>query len=128
MSYDNDDVWWIIRALGGIGILEPSDLPKLSTQRGQVLSLMCDGLWHSGPAICHVAGGSEGLRRLRELRTLRGVVIERRRVSNTRTWEYRLYCVPSGSSQTAFDWNKPAPVDERDAITSADYRRATEGY
>ena len=62
-----------IRALGGEGILTLSDLPALNTQRRRVWSLKSDGLWHPANEILAAAGGSEGLRRMRELRQLPGI-------------------------------------------------------
>ncbi len=79
-----------LRALGATGILTADDIPHLTSQRRRVLDFMIDGEWHTGPAIVEVAGGSEGLRRLRELREITGVEIKRRRVEGTRTFEYQL--------------------------------------
>ena len=81
----------IIARLGGIGILTPQDIPALESQRGKVLNLMSDRKWHSAHEIVATAGGSEGLRRLRELKKLPGFVINKRRTSyNSRLFEYRL--------------------------------------
>lgn len=85
----------IIRDLGAIGILQPEDLPDLASQRGKVLDLMSDGRWHSTEEILQAAGGSEGLRRLRELRKLPHVIIERFRQPIWRQWLYRLVVVAS---------------------------------
>ena len=60
-------------------MLTADDLPDLDAQRGRVFELMVDGNWHSGPKILRVANGTEGLRRLRELRKIPGVTIECRR-------------------------------------------------
>jgi hypothetical protein len=50
---------------------------------------MLDRQWHPAPAICDPAvGGSEGLRRLRELRA-DGWWVEKRRATKG-VWEYRL--------------------------------------
>jgi len=76
--------------LGGEGILTPSDLPDLDTQRWRVLELVADGQWHLAPEIVEAAGGSEGLRRLRELRRIPFVAIERKRIEDRRLWAYRL--------------------------------------
>ena len=55
-----------------------------------VLKVLSDGRYHKtseflGPD----KGGSEGMRRLRELKT-RGYVIERRKINGSSQWEYRL--------------------------------------
>ena len=77
-----------ISKLGGEGILTEADIPSLKTQRARVLALMEDGKEHSGLEIIRVSGGSEGLRRLRELRTIPGVVIKKRRDINGRFFWY----------------------------------------
>jgi hypothetical protein len=79
-----------IRALGGDGILTPADLKILSGQRKKVFALMLDGRWHLAPDIVAAAGGSEGLRRMRELRNLSGYSVLRMRVAHRRCWAYKL--------------------------------------
>ena len=91
----NTWAWNVIARLGGWGILTLQDLPDLDSQRGKVLDLLLDRRWHTGPEILRVSGGTEGLRRLRELRTLPGYTIERRKAVNPfsrgkRVFEYRL--------------------------------------
>jgi len=56
-----------------------------------VYNILKDGEWHDGPELTHPAvGGSEGLRRLRELRA-KGYTIEMRRKAKGRTTrQYRL--------------------------------------
>ena len=69
-----------------------------ATRRNLVFRLMSDGKWHKTMDICGaVVGGSEGTRRLRELRKeceegLRSgwSTIEKRRVSGSTQYEYRL--------------------------------------
>lgn len=78
-----------IRKLGGTGILTESDLPRLNSQKRNVWNLMCDGRWHHSSAIVSHAGGTEGLRRMRELREMPGVEIERTREPNM-SWSYRI--------------------------------------
>ena len=85
-----EDAWNIIRRLGGIGILTPEDLPALDSQRGRVLALMADGKWHRSLAILDAAGGTEGLRRMRELRRIPYIDVERQRGPIGRLWLYRL--------------------------------------
>jgi len=79
-----------IKALGGVGILKRADLPAINTQRRQVLDLMSDGEWHGALAILQAAGGTEGLRRLRELRAIPNLIVERRRINGARAFEYRV--------------------------------------
>jgi len=81
--------------LGGRGILTPRDLDELRAGTRCVAELMLDEQWHGPDAICCAAGmkgtpAREGLRRLRELRKLPGVLIEKKRVSEGRQWVYRL--------------------------------------
>jgi hypothetical protein len=65
----------------------------LSTRRELVLSLLQDGEWHSTSGINHPAvGGSEGTRRLRELREL-GYPIEKHRREGHDDYEYRLVSI-----------------------------------
>ena len=82
--------WRQIEKLGGAGILTRQDITDLSAQRAKVLYLMLDGLWHTADAICMAAKGREGLRRMRELRELPGVTIDRARCSGSRNYMYRL--------------------------------------
>jgi hypothetical protein len=91
-----------IAKLGGAGILDPSDIPSMNEAVLRVFMLMRDGEWHRAPVICLAAGrdgvpASEGLRRMRELRAL--FTIERRRVPDSNTWEYRLHGVAQKAGQ-----------------------------
>ena len=71
------------------------DIKELGAGKNRVLRLMLDYEWHSAEEIRSTARGSEGLRRLRELRpTLdrAGYRIEKRRIKeNSRHYEYRLH-------------------------------------
>jgi len=63
--------------------------PRLDSARGRVLHLLLDRQWHAAHAITDPAvGGSEGLRRMWELRAA-GCVIDKRRAS-AGVYEYRL--------------------------------------
>lgn len=65
----------------------------LSTRRELVLGLLQDGAWHSTAQIIHpTVGGSEGMRRLRELRAL-GYPIEKRPHAGHDDNEYRLMSI-----------------------------------
>ena len=58
------------------------DVKRLTSAKERVQRLMSDGQWHTAVEIREV-GGSEGLRRLREIRDdgkNRGVVVEKRRI------------------------------------------------
>ena len=79
-----------LKAIGAEGLLTEEDLEQLKGQRRKVWDLMRDSHWHTGPEIVAAAGGSEGLRRLRELRRLSHIEIEKWRIPNSRTWAYRL--------------------------------------
>ena len=85
--------WERIKKLGGAGILTRADITDLTGQRAKVLWLMLDGKWHSADAIREAAGGSEGLRRLRELRELPYATITREK-SIGRMFFYRLDYAP----------------------------------
>lgn len=63
---------------------------RLSDRQAAVYAILRDGLWHAtseflGPKV----GGSEGMRRLRELK-MKGFRIERRKIKGSSQWEYRL--------------------------------------
>jgi hypothetical protein len=79
--------------LGGEGILEGRDIPELGAQVARVYRLMKDGRWYTRFEIELAAGGMdfpapEGMRRMRELR--RDFIIERKKDSGTRVFQYRL--------------------------------------
>ena len=82
--------WDYIKKLGGEGILSRQDVNSLKSQRYRVLWLMLDGKWHTAADIISIAGGSEGLRRLRELREIPNAEIERKRQLTSRNFLYRL--------------------------------------
>ncbi len=86
--------WNRIKKLGGQGILTRADIIDLRSQRAKVLWLMLDGFWHSADEIRKAAGGSEALRRLRELRELPYVTITRRRATFSRNFAYCLEYSP----------------------------------
>ncbi len=56
-------------------------------QRTRVRQLLEDHQWHNAEEIRETAGGSEGLRRMRELRH-QGFVIEKRYDAEHKLWEY----------------------------------------
>lgn len=96
--------WDYIKKLGGEGILRRRDVRDLKSQRAKVLFLMLDGLWHRADEIIQFSGGREGLRRMRELREIPGVEIERHRAPNryNRDFYYRLK-VSAGLQGELFD-------------------------
>jgi len=84
-----------LKSLGAVGVLRSSELPALSAGTRRVAELMRDSEWHSAETIKLAAGSdglpaSEGLRRLRELRDLPNVEIDRRRAVDGRLFEYRM--------------------------------------
>jgi hypothetical protein len=93
--------WDYIKKLGGEGILSRQDVRDLKNQRAKVLYLMLDGMWHSGQEILVWSGGTEGLRRMRELREIPGASIERFRPDGKREYHYRLK-LQSGLQQELF--------------------------
>lgn len=92
-----------IAALGGIGILSESDLQSLSDAKSRVFELMRDGRWHTRPEIEAAADAAEGMRRMRELRKLPGVEIQRMRSKDRREFVYRLvHTVPDYKQASLF--------------------------
>jgi len=76
------------------GPIFQDELEDLTAGCRRVYLLMKDGRWHSASAIRLAAGGgdqeaSEGLRRLREIRQI-GCTFEKRRIEDSRLFEYRL--------------------------------------
>lgn len=65
------------------------DAAELKAGVRRVQALMQDGHWHDAEAIIAASGVREGLRRMRELRA-QGYRIEKRRVQDSRNWQYRL--------------------------------------
>jgi biotin operon repressor len=77
---------------------------KVSAQsrRAHVLEKLvrAEGAWVPGPDLAGPeSGGSEGLRRVRELRT-KGWKIETRRMKGRDAWEYRLIAPPPPTTAT----------------------------
>jgi hypothetical protein len=66
-----------------------TDMKELSGGRRRVLNLMRDGQWHTAEEIRRAAQGSEGLRRLRELRDKYNIK-KRRMAEGSRHYQYRL--------------------------------------
>jgi hypothetical protein len=93
--------WKYIKKLGGQGILKKSDVVFLKSQRARVLFLMMDGHWHLAGQIIKASGGREGLRRMRELREIPNVTIDRERAYQSRDFMYRLIYKP-GIQQDLF--------------------------
>jgi len=94
-----------IAKLGGEGILHIDDLPALGSQRRAVFAFLMDGKWHRGTHILDIAGGTEGLRRMRELRKLPGVEIQRKQIKldsvgrADRVFWYRMVITKSDEKQ-----------------------------
>lgn len=84
-----------IEKLGGVGVLSVADAKQLSAAAERVRALMSDGLWHTREEIELAAGENgiparEGLRRMRELRTVAYDIILRRSSENRREFFYML--------------------------------------
>ena len=85
--------------LATVDALTSSDKTRLRTNRERVTALMGDGHWHSSNEICQPdIGGREGLRRLRELRK-QGYTVEKRRVKDGGTFEYRTTTTTNNEAQ-----------------------------
>ena len=85
-----------LRSVGAQGVLTENDLIELRTGTLRVALLMLDGGWHGMSAIKAAAGepgsgcpASEGLRRMRDLRKIDGILVEKKHKSG-RTWLYRV--------------------------------------
>jgi len=79
-----------IKKIGGEGKLNGSDISDFGTQRAKVFKLMSDGEWHTSMEVLIASGGTEGLRRLRELRGQPGVTILSDRHPFSRKWFYKM--------------------------------------
>lgn len=88
------DIWHHIFRLGGKGILWPRDIRSLNDAKQKLFALMSDGKWHSRIEITSCCEQLEATRRLRELRDLPGVTIERRPLDG-RLFEYKMAIDPS---------------------------------
>lgn len=111
--HTSDDLTLWHRLGGADAPLRLADMRKLRGQRRAVATLMADGRWHGAPEIRDAAGGSEGLRRLRELRGM-GFVVEKARglkydhltgawvQTSGRLWFYRLKL--AHSKQLQIEW------------------------
>lgn len=70
-------------------LFEPPRKVSLSERRAEVYLTLLDKQWHTGAELSSATcGGSEGLRRLRELRA-NGMEIEKRKRAGTDQYEYR---------------------------------------
>lgn len=93
---NNDPISDRIRSLGGEGILSASDALELAQSVRRVLAYMIDGIWRSASQVRLTAGengqeATEGLRRLREIRKIPGLSVQRRKQpGGKRQWLYRV--------------------------------------
>lgn len=63
----------------------------MSSRQQAVFDVLRDGQWHDGPELTHPAvGGSEGLRRLRELRDMGYEIQMRLKAKGQTTRQYRM--------------------------------------
>ena len=71
------------------------DMRDFNESQMRVFELMSDGNWHDAIAIRAAAQGSEGLRRLRELRAKGYVIDKRKTAGGGRLYEYRMNEIPA---------------------------------
>ena len=96
--YDDPASDWLdtsIKRLGGEGILDLEDILDFTESVQRVFSLMSDGEWHTSDEIKRAAADGDymmesGKRRMRELRDVDALEIEKRRPDDSREYEYRL--------------------------------------
>ncbi len=78
----------------GFPTINEIDFRDLQSACRKVFALMQDGAWHHASAIIKVSGQREGLRRMRELRSI-GFTVEIHRVTpDEREWLYKLTTSP----------------------------------
>jgi hypothetical protein len=88
--------------VGGGRTLTQKDLEDLKGAVRKVYNLMKDGRWYTPDEIIAASGVRSGERRMRQLRDVKGMDIQARRVGGTRKWVYRLVIVETegpGSSR-----------------------------
>ena len=78
--------------------LTRSDLTYMQSQRARVLWLMLDGFWHSATEIITWSRGREGLRRMRELREIPHITIERHKHRSSPVQRHKSMSIPIISS------------------------------
>jgi len=78
-----------VASIGGEGIIRKQDIPILYKGVQQVFDIMKDGNWYTIPQLRERTGQEGADRRMRELRQ-NGYTVDRRRVGDSRLWEYRL--------------------------------------
>ena len=84
------------------------------TRREAVLALLEDRGWHETAEIESAdVGGSQGTRRLRELRS-QGYVIEKRKKEDSSQYEYQLVSHPDETDNTppSEEWTEPCEPEE----------------
>jgi hypothetical protein len=96
--YDDPASDWLdksIKRLGGEGILDREDILDFTESVQRVFAHMSDGEWYTASQIEHAAADGDyrmrsGTRRMRELRDVDALEIEKRRPDDSREYEYRL--------------------------------------
>ena len=86
MSYMNDRY---IESIGGKGIVRQKDIPDLKKGVQQIFDIMKDGRWYTIPQLRQLIHQEGADRRMRELRKA-GIVVDKRRVNDSRLFEYRM--------------------------------------
>ena len=94
-----------VASIGGKGIIREQDIPALKKGVQQIYDIMKDGQWHTIPELRERINQEGADRRMRELRQA-GFTVEKRRVGESRLWQYRLD-VPAHDKQFSFFGYEP---------------------
>jgi hypothetical protein len=78
-----------IASIGGHGVVRQQDIPHLKKGVQQIFDIMKDGNWYTIPQLRSMIQQEGADRRMRELRKV-GIVVEKRRVNDSRLFEYRM--------------------------------------
>ena len=97
----SNDAW--LKRHGAYGVLMSQDVEDLKAGTRRVFDLMRDGEWHSPEAIEMAAGENGvpargGARRMRDLRAIPGVTVERRSIGG-RKFRYRMTVTEYGQGR-----------------------------
>ncbi len=75
---------------GGEFSLSDKDMAELGGAVRKVYEFMKDGEWRSPEEIIEASGVRSGERRMRQLRDVKGLDVQVKRIGGTRRWVYRL--------------------------------------
>lgn len=85
-----------VASIGGDGIVREQDVRPLKKGVQLIYDIMKDGKWHTIPELRNRIHQEGADRRMRELRQA-GITVEKRRVGDSRIWEYRIQTKQQGS-------------------------------